>query len=300
MKTVFSYVRPVLKVLAFFGCYLFLMGFSAALLVPVLTQIDPAAMNPDEFSAVQSSPAMLLVMQLGSLIGLLITLFIFTRLPPGKDYLQLGITGEKVLKDMGIGLLAGAMLILLSFLAIYLSGSIGSLELNSAFSIQELALWLIIYLIVAFVEELMFRGYFLNVFTERFPPVIAILITALLFGCLHFLNPSFGWPGFLNISLAGILMGLVFYYRGTVWLAVGLHFGWNFVQGTILGFNVSGVEAETIFQLQLSGNELLSGGEFGLEGSLLTTLVCLCAIFLIYYSGRLNLRPIKLDDYESD
>src|SRR3546814_10752376 len=109
-------------------------------------------------------------------------------------------------------------------------------------------IWLIIYLFVAFVEEVMFRGYFLNILMERFSPLSAVMITSLLFGFMHFLNPSFGWLGFINIVLAGVLMGLAFFRRGSIWLPVGLHMGWNFVQGTVLGFHVSGIEAETVFQ----------------------------------------------------
>src|SRR3546814_6374331 len=105
---------------------------------------------------------------------------------------------------------------------------------------------------------------------------------------MHFLNPSFGWLGFINIVLAVVLMVLAFFRRGSIWLPVGLHMGWNFVQGTVLGFHVSGIEAETVFQLQLQGSEWLSGGNFGLEGSLATTLVCLGAIGYLYYYGRLR------------
>ena len=300
MKNVLSYAQPFLKVLAFFGCYIFLMGFSAAFLVPLLGQIDATTMSESELVALQRNPAILLLMQLGSLIGLLVALYIFSKLPPRKDYIQMGLTGEHVLKDICLGTLAGAGIILLVFFALWMTGTVSRLELNEAFSGRMLLLWSGIYLIVAFVEEVMFRGYFMNVFMERYPPMAAVLISSLLFGFMHFLNPSFGWAGFLNITLAGILMGFAFFFRGTIWLPMGLHFGWNFVQGTVLGFNVSGIEAETIFSLQLEGSELLSGGEFGLEGSLVTTVICLGAIFLVYFLGGLNFQPVEFDEYEPD
>lgn len=300
MKRVFSYLQPFLKVLAFFGCYFFMMSIAAAFLIPMLGQIDPAVMSTEDIEALESDSAMLLLMQLGSLIGLLLALFVFSRFPPRKDYVSLGLTGEHVLRDIGLGALAGTGIILVSFLVLWLTGTVGSLELNEAFAAGHLFVWLGIYLIVAFVEEVMFRGYFLNVFMERFSPFSAILITSALFGAMHFLNPSFGWLGFINIALAGVLMGLVFFRRGNVWLPMGLHLGWNFVQGTVLGFNVSGIEAETIFRLHLQGSRWLSGGDFGLEGSLVTTFVCLGAILWIFYYGRLSLQPLEFDEHEPD
>ncbi|QEC52922.1 hypothetical protein EDD80_105129 [Anseongella ginsenosidimutans] len=300
MKNALSYLQPLLKVLAFFGCYIFLMAFSAAFLVPLLGRIDPSVLTPAELDAMQSSPALLLLMQLASMIGLMLTLFFFSKLPPKKDYISLGLTGEHVLKDIGLGALAGTIIILLAFLVLWITGTVSSLELNEAFSARELLLWFGIYLIVAFVEEVMFRGYFLNVFMERYTPFAAVLMSSLFFAFMHLLNPSFGWLGFLNIALAGVLMGLLFFYRGNIWLPVGLHFGWNFVQGTVLGFNVSGIDAENILSLQLKGSELISGGEFGLEGSLVTTLVCLCAIILLYFSGKLVFQPLEFDEHEPD
>ena len=300
MKQFFPYVQPFLKVFAFLGFYLFMLLFSAAFLIPLLGGIDPSAMSPAELENLQTNPSVHLLMQLGSLIGLLVALFIFTRLPPRKDYIQLGLTGENVLKDIGLGALAGTGVILLAFFGLWITGTVSSFALNEAFSIKELVLWLGIYLIVAFVEEVMFRGYFMNVFMERYSPLTAILITSLLFGSMHLMNPFFGWLGFFNIALAGVLMGFFFFIRGNIWLPVGLHFGWNFVQGTVLGFNVSGIQAENLFNLQLGGSKLLGGGGFGLEGSLITTLVCLGIIFLLYFSNRLTFQPLEFDEHESD
>lgn len=298
MKRFFTYLQPFLRVLSFFGCYILLTTVTVGVLIPLLGHINPAETSPEEMARLQSSSLMLLLVQLSSLISLLFTLFIFIRIPPAKDYVGLGLTGEGVLKDIGLGCLAGAGIIGISFLVLFLSGVVSSVELNEAFTGRELLVWLLIYLVVAFVEELMFRGYFLNVFMDRYPPLVSLLVTSLFFGLMHFLNPSFGWLGFVNIFLAGLLMGLVFFFRRNIWLPLGIHFGWNFVQGTILGFNVSGIDAENLLHLQLEGSALMSGGDFGLEGSLVTTAVCLAAITLIWYYGRLSFQPVEFEENE--
>src|SRR3546814_5446388 len=106
-------------------------------------------------------------MQLSSLIGLLLTLYFFSNFPPRKDYVSIGLTGESVLKDTGLGILAGTAIILVSFLVLWLTGTVSGLELNEAFSTGKLMIWLMIYLIVAFVEEVMFGGYFLTFRSEE-------------------------------------------------------------------------------------------------------------------------------------
>ncbi|MFS8618105.1 MAG: CPBP family intramembrane glutamic endopeptidase [Solitalea sp.] len=300
MNSFLSYLQPFLRVFAFFGCYIFLTGFSAAMLVPFLSGIDFSQTDPSALASMQSDPALLLLMQLASLIGFLFTLFVFSKLPPRKDYIQFGLIDHRVIKDLGLGTAIGTGVILLSFLILWLSGTVGNLQLNGDMSLRLLVVWFGIYLIVAFVEEVMFRGYFLNVFMDRYTPLTSVLITSILFGSMHFLNPSFGWLGLVNITLAGVLIGLTYFIRKTIWLPLGIHFGWNFVQGTVLGFHVSGLEADAVFRHELSDNALLSGGAFGLEGSLVTTLVCLIVIGLVYFYGKLNFRPLEFNEYESD
>src|SRR5690606_38169967 len=245
-------------------------------------------------------PAQLVLMQLAWLIGFLLTLFLFAKLPPRKGCVQVGLIDCQVRKDLWLGAALGPVRRLLSFLILWLSGTDGNLLLHCDMPLSLLVVWFGVYLIVAFVEEMMFRGYFLNVFMDRYTPLASVLITSILFGSMHFLNPSFGWLGLVNITLAGVLIGLTYFIRKTIWLPLGIHFGWNFVQGTVLGFHVSGLEADAVFRHELSDNALLSGGAFGLEGSLVTTLVCLIVIGLVYFYGKLNFQPLEFNEYESD
>src|SRR3546814_8069612 len=146
MKRIFAWLQPFLTMLAFFGCYFFMMSMSAALLVPLLGNIDMSAITPEEFEGLESNAGMLLLMQLSSLIGLLLTLYFFSNFPPRKDYVSIGLTGESFLKDTGLGILAGTAIILVSFLVLWLTGTVSGLELHEAFSTGKLMIWLMLYL----------------------------------------------------------------------------------------------------------------------------------------------------------
>ena len=141
MKHVLTYLQPFLRALSFLGCYMLLMGVVAALLIPVLGNINPAETTAEELAGMQSSSLMLLLLQLSSLISLLLVLFVFTRIPPAKDYVSLGLTGGGVLKDIGLGCAAGAGIIGVSFGVLLLTGTISSVELNESFTGSELLTW---------------------------------------------------------------------------------------------------------------------------------------------------------------
>jgi hypothetical protein len=98
---------------------------------------------------------------------------------------------------------------------------------------------------------------------------IALAITSLLFALLHAFNPNITWLALLNIFLAGFVMGIVYVYTGNLWFAIAFHFSWNFFLGPILGYEVSGLPLESLLQQSIHGPDWLTGGEFGLEGSVL-------------------------------
>jgi membrane protease YdiL (CAAX protease family) len=134
-------------------------------------------------------------------------------------------------------------------------------------------------LMVGFYEELLSRGYQVLNLAEglRFPQIgergavtIAVLVTSVLFGFLHAANPNVTPFAVFNIILAGIVLALPYALTGSLGLSVGLHFSWNFVQGGILGFPVSGMKFEaSVIQIQQSGSILWTGGAFGPEAGLL-------------------------------
>ena len=137
-------------------------------------------------------------------------------------------------------------------------------------------------------EELLFRGYPFQKLLRWSRP-FALLVVALIFAALHAGNSSATTIGLVNVFLGGILLGLAYERYGRLWFPIGLHLAWNLTTGPILGHEVSGYESmHTLFIERGGGPELLTGGEFGIEGSIWMTFTELVAIALMI-RGRPNM-----------
>ncbi len=149
---------------------------------------------------------------------------------------------------------------------------------------SRLAISFFLYLLVAVIEEVMFRGYILTNLNEKLNPFLSLAFSSILFGLFHFGNDHFTWIGCATISLSGYLMGVMVLKTGSISSAIGLHWSWNFVQGPILGFAVSGHQENGLFQTTELASELLTGGKFGVEGSIVLTAIA--AMIACFYTFR--------------
>lgn len=151
---------------------------------------------------------------------------------------------------------------------------------------------LLLMIAVAFVEELVFRGYLLNNLLQTMNKPSALVLSAIFFAVLHSLNPGFNLTAFLNILLAGLLLGVNYIFSRNLWFGIMLHLSWNYVQGTILGFKVSGLELPSLFQQNSKEAVLLMGGDFGLEASWLTTISFTMALLILYAVFQKKYSPL--------
>lgn len=134
-------------------------------------------------------------------------------------------------------------------------------------------------LIAAIGEELTFRGGLFRVLDDGFGTAMALLVSALIFGLLHAMNPSATVVSTAAIALeAGVLLGAAYAFSGNLWLPIGIHLGWNFTEGGLFGVSVSGFKAGNgLFSVALAGPTLLTGGRFGPEASIVAVVVCVVA-----------------------
>ncbi|MBX2915332.1 MAG: CPBP family intramembrane metalloprotease [Cyclobacteriaceae bacterium] len=178
------------------------------------------------------------------------------------------------LRGFSIGSSLGFILILLCSLLMF----VFNLVKPEYHSLNNLPFLILVFMLVAVTEEVMFRGYILNNLTEKLSKNLAIILSSLIFAAFHLGNPHFGLIGFINIFLSGILMAIVYLNSKDLWVPIGVHFTWNLTQA-VLGFAVSGRNDTGVFKLNyLSRVDYLTGGIFGIEGSLLTTAISLTAI----------------------
>lgn len=130
-------------------------------------------------------------------------------------------------------------------------------------------------LVVACGEEVIFRGVLFHMIDKRFNTWAALSVSGLLFGLVHLLNPGATlWSAVAIAVEAGFLLGAAYKCSGALWLPIGIHWAWNFTEGNIFGFNVSGgSDGIRLFVPEISGPDLLTGGNFGPEASIVAVLL---------------------------
>ena len=237
----------------------------------------------------------ILYYELFSFVFILLLFIFWVKVIEKNSLSTLGFVKKNWLKYLGWGILIS--LLQMGVIAlVYQVGGIGTFELN------ELSLEPILFILGLFpfwllqggTEEVATRGWLLTRIAARTNLPLAIAISSSLFGILHMGNAGVTFLSVLNIILDGVLAGLLFIYTDSIWLVVAQHGTWNYVQGNLLGFQVSGTGADaSIFSFTMGdGPDWLTGGEFGAEGSIITTLVLLLSVVMVY---RLGERREKVD-----
>jgi uncharacterized protein len=238
-------------------------------------------------------------LQTRSLLGLLIAIFIgivlsivFRLFIDRKPVISLGFDRlDEHRYEPVAGLLLAIVLMGLGALVLYFTGALRWVDMR--FDGPDFFIQLILMLLVATSEEMVFRGYLLNNLLDSFGKQTALVASAGLFTLAHVFNPEITPIGIANIFLGGVLLGINFIYTRSLWFSIGLHFGWNFIQGYLLGFAVSGYNAPTLLQQELKGHPVLTGGAFGVEGSIVTTGLLIAGISLLYFMYERKYAAVK-------
>lgn len=191
-------------------------------------------------------------------------------------------------KDLLAGLGVAVLLYAVGFGTSLLMGTV---EIASVEWVpRDLLGTLLFFLLVAVTEEVMLRGFVLGrMLSAGMNRFVALFLSSALFSAMHLFNPNFALLPFVNILLAGCLLGASFLYTRNLCFPVVLHWFWNWLQGPVLGYEVSGMDSgETLLTLRLTGSDLLTGGSFGFEGSLLCTVLLVGGTLAIvaYYERR--------------
>jgi len=222
----------------------------------------------------------LLILQITIFIGTLIVVWFFRHFIDRKSIYSLGFRMKKFGHDAIFGFLLGILLISFGFLGLYLNGNIIIERVH--FAAGSMVLSFLFFIVVALNEEIVIRGYILSNLLESYQPFTALVVSALLFSFMHGLNPNLSIIGLVNIFLAGILFGLYYIFKQNLWFPIMLHLSWNFFQGPIYGFEVSGIDSQSLISHNIKGASMITGGNFGFEGSILLTIIMTIVIFLMY------------------
>lgn len=209
------------------------------------------------------------------LLGLVIAVYklLIVRLgdPPLDDLKRM-----RSLADLGKGVLTG--LVIFS-LIVAIAFALGIYKVVGRGDSSGMLVAIVsVVLVPAFTEELLFRGILFRWIEEFAGSWAALCVTSALFGLAHIFNPGATWFSSFAIAVeAGLLLGGVYMLTRSLWMPIGLHAAWNFAEGPIFGVPVSGGPAAGVVRASITGPPLLSGGSFGLEGSLVAVVVATTA-----------------------
>jgi membrane protease YdiL (CAAX protease family) len=186
------------------------------------------------------------------------------------------LPAKGALPNLGIGILVGFLLMTASVAVAALLGIYLPLGQGDGSQLEHALIAGAV--MPAFMEELLFRGILFRWIEQFAGSWVALVLTALLFGGVHILNPGATWFSSLAIATeAGLLLGGAYMLTRSLWLPIGLHAAWNFTQGEIFDVPVSGLPEHGLLLAKLSGPVILSGGPFGLEASAITLILATAA-----------------------
>lgn len=236
----------------------------------------------------------LLVNSAISLILSLVVGWFCGRFIEGLPYRALGAGLSKYwLKNLLLGSAIGTGTVVAAIVIAVVGGGL-SLSFNadtSAAIIKTLVFSFIVFGIAAAFEEAFFRGYILQTFSRAGLAWPAIVLTSLAFAAVHFDNPSANWISTVNTAIAGIWFGVAYLKTRDLWFAFGLHFMWNWVQGSIFGVEVSGLKdimKAPLLKETDSGPGWLTGGDYGIEASIACTVALVASTLLIHFAPFLK------------
>lgn len=219
--------------------------------------------------------------------GLIALLLIsWVRLKEGRGFTSLGFRGPRPFGRFLTGLLLGAGMMTIGVL---LPTAVGDLatgrsthDTTGVASLGLLVVLLVVFIIQGSTEEIVFRGYMMPVAARQLPIWVAIAGPSVIFMLMH---PGAGVVGTVNLLLYAVFACLLALQQGSLWMICGFHAGWNFFQGNVFGVPVSGNPEPTSFFTfgpTPGSRELVSGGDFGIEASLVGT-----ALLVILIVGTL-------------
>jgi hypothetical protein len=230
----------------------------------------------------------LAAIQLLTLVITLIVVFGMRRLVDRRSVLSLGLQLEGHVGQLLEGAVWGVAVIVVGFVGLLGIGVLTVAAPSEPTNPLLLIGCLGVLVIVAFNEELLVRGYLLTNLMDSFNRYVALAITAVVFAAFHLFNANVSALAVINLVLAGLILGITTIHSRNLWFPIGMHLTWNFCQGPVFGFEVSGLATPSLIGQDLVGPEVLTGGAFGLEGSIVATFLLAVATVVLDWRYRRN------------
>ena len=285
-----------LRAIIFMPLWLITMGIVVtigSIIVMTISGVDMADQAAVEalFDVSFDSPVMLTLTAF-QVLGSFCALWLATKFIDRKPLMSIGLSVKDKANEMLVGLGFALAFIGGLFLLLWLLGAItitGYVGFKPGVFFVSMMLFL-----AAFDEELIFRGYILNSMMDSSSRWVALAGSSALFALMHAGNPSVwsNWVPMTELFAAGFILGISYTFTKNLWFPTFFHFGWNFFQG-LFGFEISGINVDSwkMISHENTGNvpDIISGGAFGIEGSVITlSCTIICTYFIYKYYNELN------------
>ena len=264
-----------------------LITLGGCISVPIVVLL--IALDPSFVSSIPSiKPEFLLLASIGETFAITISVFLARRY---LDKLPIESLGLKLNRQALFDLLTGIGITFLQMgLIFWLMLGLNWLTFNGfawefdplSVVVKNTLLFFVIFTLVGWNEELLSRGYHLQTIASGLNLFWGVMISSAVFGLLHLGNPNSTVVSVVGIFLAGVFFAYAYIRTKQLWLPIGLHLGWNFFEGVVFGFPVSGLDIYPLTRIEVTGPVLWTGGAFGPEAGLIVLPSLVLGALLIY------------------
>lgn len=273
----------ILKILGFLGIW--------AVLTTAAT-LGAIALGGDAFFA---NLPIRVGLEVALTVSVLVALVVMARFADKRPLSTIGFSTR--LPDLLMGTILGAAIFALPLGLLVMIGAARYAPDLGSFSAQALGVGVFVCLFNVVTQEVLARSYIFQELWAKYGAWVATIVTTIMFVALHAAPISQGAQGLItgaNILLASLLLSLAYVRTGSLWLPIGIHLGWNGLQGPVLGINVSGADIAfgdwRLFSFE-AGDALLTGGAMGVEGGLVGLIGPAAGILIVAYAIKQQPKP---------
>jgi hypothetical protein len=239
-----------------------------------------------------SQDSLLVATSIVAAIAVTLSVYLARRFLDRRSFASLGLRWDSLAaRDLLFGLGLAGLLMGLIYLAEWAAGwlrfeSFAWQQLGWRTTLLGVVISGLVFILVGWYEELLSRGYWLQNLRDGLNLAWGVAISSALFALAHSANPNVTWVAIIGLFAAGLFLAYGYLRTGLLWLPIGMHIGWNFFEGTVFGFPVSGTLPFTLIKQTVEGPPLVTGGDFGPEAGLIVLLTMLLGAVLIYTYTR--------------
>lgn len=217
------------------------------------------------------------IAELVPFLAIIILTYVFNKLE--KNSLSI-LNFEKPIKQTLLGILLGLIWFFIPFL---LLSSLGYLEITDKNYIDMLGIWIVSAFVNTIMQEFLARGYIYRLLKKEYNIMIATIVSTLLFTLMHGGAFEAGPIAVINVITMSLLMTIILEYSNSLVIPIIMHFIWNSLGGIIFGTVSLADDYPHLYNIEISGNPIISGGSFKMEGSIFVFIINIIMIGIVYY-----------------